>query len=68
MTLEELISTLKTSNVVCTIYDLEDTELAKVYASSYDVLDSTLLARSIKTWKIASSTALTIVLEDEVSA
>lgn len=68
MTLEELISTLKTSNVVCTIYDLEDTELAKVYASSYDVLDSTILARVIKTWKIASSTSLNIVLEDEESA
>ena len=69
MTLAAFLSSLKTKNVQVTITDLQDNEIAKVYASSYDALDDDLLARKVNRWSILGASALAVILnEAETSA
>lgn len=64
MTLADFLSSLKTKNVQVTITDLEDKEIAKVYASSYDALDDALVARKINRWSIVGVTSLAVILNE----
>lgn len=64
MILSDFLSSLKTKNVQVTITDLQDNEIAKVYASSYDALDDDLVARKINRWSILGATSLAVILND----
>ena len=64
MTLAAFLSLLKTKNVQVTITDLQDNEIAKVYASSYDALDDDLLARKVNRWSILGASALAVILNE----
>ena len=64
MTLAEFLSSLKTKNAQVTITDLQDNEIAKVYASSYDALDDDLVARKINRWSILGATSLAAIINE----
>ena len=64
MTLAAFLSSLKTKNVQVTITDLQDNEIAKVYASSYDALDDDLVARKVNRWSILGAAALAVILNE----
>ena len=64
MTLAAFLSSLKTKNVQVTITDLEDNEIAKIYASSYDALDDELVARKVNRWSIVGASALAVILNE----
>ena len=66
MTLYQFLSALKTNNVLVTIKDMEDKEVAKAYASSYAALDDELVTRSIARWYLNGATAVTVVINDKV--
>lgn len=69
MTLEQFLSTLKSTNILATINDLEDNEVAKVYANSYQALDDEIVARTVARWYVRGATAIQVVLNDpKVSA
>lgn len=64
MTLEQFLSTLKSTNILATINDLEDNEVAKVYANSYQALDDEIVARTVARWYVRGATAIQVVLND----
>lgn len=65
MTLKEFLETLKSDHdVVVTVTDRGGNEVCKIYASSYDALDTAIEAREIDRWAINSSTQVSIVLAD----
>ena len=69
MTLEQFLSTLKSSNILATITDLEDNEVAKVYANSYQALDDEIVERTVARWYVRGATNIAVVLNDsKVSA
>ncbi len=66
MTLLQYLSTLKTNNVLVTIKDNEDQEIAKVYASAYGALDDDLVARTVNRWYLNGATAITVVINEKM--
>lgn len=68
MKLTDFLSSLKTKNVMVTITDLEDNEIAKIYASSYAALDDSLEARKIYRWTITGATSISVILKDAEDA
>ncbi len=66
MTLYQFLSTLKTNNILVTIKDLADNEIAKAYASSYGALDDELVTRTVARWNVNGATAIAVVLNDAV--
>lgn len=66
MTLYQFLSTLKTNNILVTIKDLADNEIAKAYASSYNALDDELVTRTVARWNVNGATAIAVVLNDAV--
>ena len=66
MTLLQFLSSLKTNNILVTVKDMEENELAKAYASSYAALDDDLVARTVARWYMSGATAITVVINDKM--
>lgn len=64
MKLSDFLSALKSPNVQVVVTDLQDTEICKIFASSYTALDETVSERTVNRWTIKSATLLEIVLND----
>lgn len=64
MKLSEFLAALKSPNVQVVVTDLQDTEICKIFASSYTALDETVSERTVNRWTIKSATLLEIVLND----
>lgn len=66
MTLEQFISTLKTSDIKVSVFSVEDaeTEIIKFYSDGYAGVESDILARTVKRWSITSSSAISVTLEE----
>ena len=64
MKLSDFLAALKSSNVQVVVTDLQDTEICKIFASSYTALDETVSERTVNRWTIKSATLLEIVLND----
>lgn len=65
MKLLQFLASLKTNNVLVTIKDLEDKEIAKAYASSYEAFDDELVTRTVARWYLNGATAISVVLNDK---
>lgn len=68
MTLQDFISTLKTSDIRVSIFSVADTdaELIRFYSEGYAGVDDLLLARTVKRWEIESQSAIKIIVEEAV--
>ena len=64
MKLSDFLAALKSSNVQVVVTDLQDTEICKIFASSYTALDETVSERTVNRWTINSATNIGIVLND----
>ena len=64
MKLSDFLAALKSPNVQVVVTDLQDTEICKIFASSYTALDESVSERTINRWTIKSATLLEIVLND----
>lgn len=64
MKLSDFLAALKSPNVQVVVTDLQDTEICKIFASSYTALDETVSERTVNRWTIKSATLLEIVLND----
>ncbi len=64
MKLSDFLVALKSPNVQVVVTDLQDTEICKIFASSYTALDETVSERTVNRWTIKSATLLEIVLND----
>lgn len=64
MTLQQLISTLKTKNVLCTILDAEQNEICRIYNDGADALDDAIEAREVSKWIITGAAAISITVKD----
>lgn len=62
MTLNDFLSTLKTSDIKITLYDNEANEIIKFYSEGYSGIESDILSRTITKFEIISNTALNIYL------
>lgn len=65
MTVSELITTLKTGNVLVSIINSDEKEIVKLYSSGIESLDDELEAREISKWWIISNTALKVMVKDK---
>ena len=63
MTLSEFLAALNNPNAVVTVVDSDNTELVKVYASGYEQLLATLLAREVDKVTIASANGVIVLLK-----
>lgn len=64
MKLSDFLAALKSPNVQVVVTDLQDTEICKIFASSYTALDESVSERTVNRWTIKSATLLEIVLND----
>lgn len=64
MKLSDFLAALKSPNVQVVVTDLQDTEICKIFASSYTALDETVSERTVNRWTIKSATNIEIVLND----
>lgn len=64
MKLSVFLAALKSPNVQVVVTDLQDTEICKIFASSYTALDESVSERTVNRWTIKSATLLEIVLND----
>lgn len=64
MKLSVFLAALKSPNVQVVVTDLQDTEICKIFASSYTALDETVSERTVNRWTIKTATLLEIVLND----
>ena len=64
MKLSDFLAVLKSPNIQVVVTDLQDTEICKIFASSYTALDESVSERTINRWTIKSATLLEIVLND----
>ena len=63
MTLSEFLAALNNPNAVVTVVDSDNTELVKIYASGYEQLLATLLAREVDKVTIANANGVTVLLK-----
>lgn len=68
MTLTQFLSTLKTKDVLVTVIDKDETDICKIYASGYAALESAIESRIIYKWDMTSAKAITVILDDVISA
>lgn len=61
MTLAEFFAALQNPNMVVTVME-NNVELTKIYASGYEQLQATLLAKEVDTITVQNQNAATIVL------
>lgn len=61
MTLEEFFAALQNPNMVVTVME-NNVELTKIYASGYEQLQASLLAKEVDTITVMNQNAATIVL------
>ena len=61
MTLEELFAALQNPNMVVTVIE-GTTELTKIYASGYEQLQATLLAKEVNKITVVNQNAATVNL------
>ena len=64
MTLQNFLTTLKSTDVLVTICDKDTNEICKIYANGIDALDDAIEAREIARWEIISSKQVSIYLKD----
>jgi hypothetical protein len=64
MKLSDFLAALKSPNVQVVVTDLQDTEICKIFASSYTALDESVSERTVNRWTIKSATNIEIVLND----
>ncbi len=64
MTLKQFLESLKSNAVLVTVSDRSGNEVCKLYASGVDALDDAIEARTVNRWEIASSQAISVVLND----
>lgn len=64
MKLTDFLAVLKNPNVQVIVTDLQDTEVCRIFASSYAALDESIGDRTINRWAINSATNIAIVLND----
>lgn len=64
MKLSDFLAALKSPNVQVVVTDLQDTEICKIFASSYTALDESVSERTVNRWTIKTATLLEIVLND----
>lgn len=64
MKLSDFLAALKSPNVQVVVTDLQDTEICKIFASSYTALDESVSERTVNRWTIKSATLIEIVLND----
>lgn len=62
MTLQEFFAALQNPNMVITVIE-DSTELTKIFASGYEQLQSSLLAKEVSTITVINNTQATVVLE-----
>lgn len=66
MTLQELVSALKTQNVKVTVIDAEsDEELIVFLSQGIGGVEGDLSVRTIRRWELTGATAIKVVLEAE---
>ena len=66
MTLQELVSALKTQNVKVTVIDAEsDEELIVFFSQGIGGVEGDLSVRTIRRWELTGATAIKVVLEAE---
>lgn len=64
MTLQELVSALKTQNVKVTVIDAEsDEELIVFFSQGIGGVEGDLSVRTIRRWELTGATAIKVVLE-----
>ncbi len=66
MDLQTLMTTLKTKEIKVTIMDADENEIIKFYSDGYAGVESDLLAKTVSKWYIASATAITVYIEDDI--
>jgi len=64
MTLQEFFAALLNTNMIVTVVE-DSTELTKIYASGYEQLQSSLLAKTVSTINVVNNNNITIVLSTE---
>ena len=64
MKLSDFLAALKNPDVQVAVTDLQDTEICKIFASSYPALDESVSERTINRWSIKTATSIEIVLND----
>lgn len=62
MTLQEFFAALQNPNMVITVIE-DSTELTKIFASGYEQLQASLLAKEVSTITVINNTQATVVLE-----
>lgn len=68
MNLTQFLSTLKTKDVLVTVIDKDETDICKIYASGYAALEPAIESRTIYKWDMTSAKAITVILDDVISA
>lgn len=66
MKLVDLLATLKSNNILVTVKDLDDNEIAKIYASSYNALDDDVVSRRVSRWYIRGASAVEVTLDETI--
>lgn len=62
MTLHDLVAALDTGKVCVTVKD-DESEIIVFEASGIDSLSDTVLARTVREWKLEGFTAIIVILE-----
>ena len=66
MTLKKLLETLKTKNVLVTVFDDSENEICKIYADGIDALDDTLEKREVSKWYIKGAAVLEVIVGEVI--
>ena len=69
MTLSEFLASLQNAGAIqVTVLDSDNTELVKLFAAGYSQLLVSLLARTVEKVTILNQSAVSVVLQGELSA